>query len=560
VSNPLAAGESGRRALALIVLLALAGRAGSAEDTDSWLIEDRAGVLQIRLAHAERTRPDGGVLTVDPNRRVVTWEGIPGELGCRRKLEVPFARVRAVRDDPEGVVRLEVKGEPRDRWVFVPLPHAAWLALASSRVFEGLGPAVRDSLAGPDGFALPVGGAARFGGVQLRPDTVPPEIAADARVAVERVRQSLGRPAPPSVEVYEALHGRPVDVGLAEIVAAPGAFVGRAVRVRGIAVPLPRGPGFELTDGDARARVTPQPEIEALVRADVRAWSGQEVEVAGVVRRLPGFADGPTLEVAFWECQGPDRVRPSDDVRTVTIRDLAERPADLAGQTVRVVGKFRGRNLFKDLPEPSPSGGWVLKSGRHAAWIVGHGPSGPGFRLDPHLMPDTTRWLEVVGRVETKDGRAVLRARAVALSAPATFVWSGPRLRTDPRPEVVFTLPLADEDVPDSGARLLVQFSAYMDEESFEGRVRLRYGGEDDGRELRRVRWSYDDVRRVLILDPGERLRQGAVIELLLLPGILDVHAAPLEPPPQAAPGEPARVLRWRVSPGPTAEAVPGER
>jgi hypothetical protein len=175
-------------------------------------------------------------------------------------------------------------------------------------------------------------------------------------------------------------------------------------------------------------------------------------------------------------------------------------------------------------------------------------------------MPDTTRWLEVVGRVETKDGRTVLRARAVALTAPATFVWSGTRLRTGSRPEVVFTLPLTDEDVPESGARLLVQFSAYMDEESFEGRVRLRYGGEGPGRELRHVRWSYDDVRRVLILDPGERLRPGAVIELALLPGVLDVHAALLEPPPDAAPGEPARVPPRPGSPGPTAEAGPGVR
>jgi hypothetical protein len=223
-----------------------------------------------------------------------------------------------------------------------------------------------------------------------------------------------------------------------------------------------------------------------------------------------------------------------------------------------MVGKFRGRNLFHDLPEPGPEDAWVLKSGRHAAWIVGHGPSGRGFRLDPHLVRDTTRWLEVVGRVESRGGASVLRAKTVALTAPAAFVWNGPRLRTNPRPEVVFTLPLADEDLPASGARLLVQFSAYMDEESFEGRVLLRYGGEGAGRDLRRVRWSYDDVRRVLILDPGEPLRAGAVVEVLLLPGILDVHAAPLEPPPGAGPADPARVLRWRVSPGPTAEASPG--
>jgi hypothetical protein len=539
-------------------LLAGLGRAAAADDAAEWLIEDRAGVLHLRLAHAERGRPDGGVLVVDPNRRVVTWEGIPGELGCPRKLEAPFARIRAARDEPEGVLRLEVKGEPRGRWVFVPLPHAAWLTSASSRAFQGFGPELRDSLVGPDGFPMPAGGSAAFGGVQLRPDIVPADVASDVRLAVERVRRGLGRTALPSVEVYETLHGRPVEVGIAELLATPGAFEGRAVRVRGAAAPLPRGGGLELADGDVRLRVVPQPEIAGLVRAGAREWNGQEVEVAGVLRRVPGPADGPTHEVAFWECQGPDRTDPADDARTITIRDLVERATELAGQTVRVVGKFRGRNLFHDLEEPGPGGAWVLKSGHHAAWIVGRGPSGRGFRLDTHLVRDTTRWLEVVGRVESKDGVTVLRARAVALSAPAAFVWNGPRLRTGPRPEVVFTLPLADEELPVSGARVLVQFSAYMDEESFEGRVQLWYGGEGVGRELTRLRWTYDDVRRVLVLDPGEPLRAGAVIEVLLLPGILDVHAAPLEPPPGSGPGDPARVLRWRVSPGPLAESDPG--
>ncbi|HEX9186449.1 MAG TPA: hypothetical protein VGB87_05230, partial [Vicinamibacteria bacterium] len=459
--------------------------------------------------------------------------------------------------EPEGVLRLEVKGEPRGRWVFVPLPHAEWLSRASSRAFQGFDPELRDSFVGPDGFGLPVGGAARFGGAQLWPDLVPAEVTADVRLAVEHARRGLGRTAPPSVEVYETLHGRPVEVGIADLVATPGAFEGRAVRVRGVASVLPRG--LELADGGARLRVVPQPEIAGLVRSGAREWAGQEVEVAGVVRRGPGSADGPTHEVAFWEWQGPDRAATlADEARTVTIRDLVERPDELAGQAVRVVGKFRGRNLFHDLKEPGPRGAWVLKSGRHAAWIVGHGPSGRGFRLDPHLVGDTTRWLEVVGRVESRDGATVLRARAVALSAPAAFVWNGPRLRTGPRPDVVFTLPLADEDLPVSGARLLVQFSAYMDEESFEGRVQLRYGGEGSGAGLERLRWSYDDVRRVLILDPGEPLRPGAEVEVRLLPGILDVHATPLEPLAGAVPGDPARVLRWRVSPGPTAEAGPG--
>ena len=542
---------------ALAPLRAAAAPAAAAPAAVDWMIEDPAGVLQVRLAHAEPRRPpDGGVLRVDPNRRVVTWEGVASEVGCRQELEAPFARVRAVRVEPQGVLRLEVRGEPRDRWVFVPLPHAAWLVQTSSAMALGFLPGMRDTLVrgDRDSSPMPASGSAAFMGAQLRQDLVPPEVLSDVRRASERVRASLGRPALPGVDVLEALHGRPVEVGIAELLENPGALEGRAVRVRGVAEPLPRG-GFVLAEGDARLRVVPQPEIADVVGAAIRDWRGQEIEVAGVVRRSAAGTDGPGHEVAFWEYTGPD-LEPTGaaEPRRVRIRDLVERPADFAGQTVRVVGKFRGHNLARDLPNDGPRGGWVVKSGRYALWVTGHGPSGRGFHLNPALESDTTRWVEVAGRVEDRSGLAVLRARTVALTAPAAFVWVGPRLRTDPRPEVVFTLPLADEQVDPADARLLVQFSAYMDEESFEGRVRLRYAG---GPELRRTRWTYDDVRRVLMVDPGETLSGGATVEVALLRGIADVYAAPLAPPPGAGPDDPARVLRWRVSGGPAADALP---
>jgi len=541
--------------LAVSALLRASTPAAAAPPSVDWMVEDRAGVLQLRLAHAEPgRRPDGGVLRVDPNRRVVTWQGVEGEVGCRRTLEAPFARIRAIRDEPQGVLRLELQGEPRDRWVFVPLPHAAWLARAASRIVQGLSPDVRDSLVGPDGFAMPVGGSAAFAGAQTRDDIVPGDVAAAVGLAVERVRASLGRPALPAVAVFEALHGRPVEAGLDELLGKAGLFEGRAVRVRGTAEPLPNGRGIDLADGQARVRAVPQPEVAAVADTAMREWKGREVEVAGVLRRAPPGAGGPSHEIAFWEYTGPDEPPGANEVRAARLRELVERPGDFAGRTVRVVGKFRGRNLSHDLPDAGPRGGWVIKSGRHALWVTGHSPSGRGFRLDPDLERDTTRWVEVTGRVEEHAGLAVLRARDVALAAPAAFVWVGPRLRTDPRPEVVFTLPLRDEEVAPSDARLLVQFSSYMDEESFEDRVRLRYAG---GEELRRARWTYDDVRRVLVVDPGEALRGGATVELSLLPGIADVYAAPLEPPPGSPPEGPARVLRWRVGGSAAAKAMP---
>jgi hypothetical protein len=543
-----------RRTCLFVVAAALAGRSTAAGNETAagseWLFENRAGVLELFLVHRESRSADGGVLHVDPNRRAVTWEGIPGERGCRQKLEASFGSVRAVRDEPMGLVRLEIRGQPRDRWLFVPLPDAAWLAHPASALSSGMSKEVADSLVGPDGFPLPVGGSTVFSGSQFRTDVVPGEVSGDVRLAVERIREALGRTPAPSVELHEALVGRPIDVSIAELLANPGPFEDRAVRVRGVAEILPGRQGLALGDEGGRLRVTPQPELADLVASLARDWKGQEVEVAGVLRRsTASSADAPSHEVVFWEYLGPDTTAATAEVRTATIRELVERPAEFAGETVRVVGRFRGNDVDRSLPPPRPRGAWAIKSGRHAIWVTGHKPSGRGFTLHPELEADTHKWLEVVGRLEVQDGVSRLHALGVALSAPASFVEFGPRLVGAQQPQVVFTLPLADEDPVSRDALFLVQFNAYMDEDSFEGRVRLRYRDvPGPAGDLRRMRWTYDDVRRTLIVVPGEPLQAGATVELLLLDGITDAYATPLGSGPEVGSAAPsARVLRWRV-------------
>lgn len=538
----------------VVLAIALAGgaAAGAAEKgaASEWLLEPREGVVELRLVHHERGRPDGGELLVDSNRRVLIWEGIPGEMGCRQKLEAPFDSVRAVRDEPEGLIRLEIKGQPRGKWVFVPLPHFAWLGQVSSAVTTGFAPGISEMLTGPDGQQMPLGGTARFAGPQMRPDRVPGEVTADVRLAVERIRHALGRRPAPSVELYEALNGRPVEVSIAELFAAPDLFQSRAVRVRGVAEPLPQGRGLKLSDEGCELLAVPQPEIEPIVQSLVRDWRGQEVEVAGVLRRRSAApSEAPAPEIGFWEYLGPERVHAATaEASRAAIRDLLERPAEFAGRTVRVVGRFRGGNLERDLPEPGPRSAWVIKSGHHAIWVTGHKPAGRGFALRPEIAQNTGKWLEVVGRLETWKETMVLRAKAVALTAPAASVLRGPRLRTLERPEVVFTLPLVGDEPVAPDAIFLVQFSTYMDEDTFENRIRLRYGDlpEPQG-ELRSVRWRYDDVKRTLMVDPGAPLRRGGSVELLLLPGITDAWAVPLLSAPETGPQGILRLLRWQV-------------
>ena len=534
--------------------VALPGVAGTAvaETTTAseWLSEPRAGVVKLLLVHHERGRPDGGELLVDASRRLLIWQGIPGELGCRRSLEAPFDSVRAVRDEPEGLIRLEIKGQPRGTWVFVPLPHAAWLGQVSSPLTSGIEPTVRDNLVGPDGLPMPVGGAASFAGPQMRLERVPVEVEADVRLAVERIRETLGRRPVPSVELYEALNGRPAEVSIGEILADPAAFAGRAVRVRGVAEPLPRDRGLKLVEEGSALVALPQPEIEPIVRSLLRDWRGQEVEVAGVLRRRPAAGEEASPEVVFWEYLGPESVaEPSAETPTIAIGDLLARPEEFADRIVRVVGRFRGRNLEHDLPEGGPRSAWVIKSGRDAIWVTGRKPAGRGFALRPDLAQDTDKWLEVVGRPERWKETTVLRARAVALTAPvASIRLRGSRLRTAEKPEVVFTLPLLGEEAVAPDTVFLVQFSTYMDEATFESRVRLRYADvpEPEG-ELRSARWRYDEAKRTLVVHPGVPLRRGATVELLLLPGITDAWTVPLLPAP--APGSEGilRLLRWQV-------------
>ena len=97
-----------------------------------------------------------------------------------------------------------------------------------------------------------------------------------------------------------------------------------------------------------------------------------------------------------------------------------------------------------------------------------------------------------------------------------------------------------------------VQFSNDMEESSFKDRVVFRYAGRpqpgDNALDAKRV--SYDLGRKTLTVDPGDLLRPGRVVELLLLPGIVDLDGLPLETRPGRNPGVATDVLRYMVAGG----------
>ncbi len=379
---------------------------------------------------------------------------------------------------------------------------------------------------------------------------------AAASAAAQQVQ--LGSP----MNQYELRYGTPVEVSITDLVQSPDSYVDRAVRTHG-RLSLEGLGTHTLQDGfGARVLIGPVNEIAASWETEARTLFGQDVEVTGVFLRTSVSGEGaaPTVggAIRFWSFIGGEAPKEAlAKAESFGLETLVTRPGRYDGRLVKVVGQFRGRNLFGDLPTRSQTGrsDWVLKDELFAVWITGKKPKGDGFELDASLKRDTGKWLEVAGRVETRRGATYIVAQSVILTTeprPAARAQPPPLPPERPRrlPVVVFALPLdGDVDVP-GDARFAVQFSNDMDEGSFKGKVVLRYVGRPmpGDREFDGVRITYDGGRRALIVDPGDRLRPGRQVELLLLPGIVDSDGQALETRPgRTAAPDVVDVLRFQV-------------
>ena len=360
---------------------------------------------------------------------------------------------------------------------------------------------------------------------------------------------------------FERQYGTPIDVAIETLVQMPESYVDRAVRTRGKLDMLGgiSQRNWGLGQLGAYVSIVPVRDIAFPFEQSARTWGGREIEVSGIVSlgKHP-LNQTPITVITFWSFEGPSEQRddrpPSPEA---TLEELLTRQGQRDGERIRVVGQFRGSNLFGDLPSFSrwKSRDWVLKNDVFAVWVTGEKPKGKGWRLDPKLRRDTGKWLLVEGRVRTVDGVVYILAERVELTtapSPTARVQDAPKLPPLPLkpPVVIFSLPLDGErDIP-ADTVFHVQFSADMEEASFEGRVGLRYAGRPrpGDRVLDALTLSYDMGRRALTVDPGDLLRAGRMVELILLPGILDIDGQLLEPRPDHNPGGAADVLRFQVA------------
>lgn len=239
-------------------------------------------------------------------------------------------------------------------------------------------------------------------------------------------------------------YGPAQPVELADVAHNPDNYQRRNVVVRGYVEMLPHD-AWGLGEGGASLLIVQVPEMN---RFDLRDLAGRRVEVTGVVRILPerqgtcqiqgrpapaSLCDDPALPPV------PDAQPewPKGSITATGVLDLTDTrrievgrprsrvggilsdPAAMAGKAVRVIGRFRGANLFGDLPEETRRGDddWVLQDGEQSMWVTGRPPRGKGFHLDPASKADTGRWLEVHGKVQAVGDVAYLKASKILLVA-----------------------------------------------------------------------------------------------------------------------------------------------
>ena len=366
------------------------------------------------------------------------------------------------------------------------------------------------------------------------------------------------------VSRYDALYGKPVDVAVDDLVQESSAYTNRAVRTHGrleLSYETTQR-GYLLRGFLYQIRIAPVREVATEWEQEALKMMGGDVEITGVFLEIGQGQQGQQGQtpygVQFWSFTGPPEKEPKGEIKApeVTLEKLVVNPGKRDGQMIRVVGKFRGRNLYGDLPVSTQrtSADWVIKDDLYAIWVTGKKPKGAGWELDSGLKRDTGKWIEVIGKPETVRGVTYIKAVRIQLTPQPTRaveVKPPPPPPEKPRkpPVVVFALPLDGDGEVAPDSRFVVQFSKDMDESTFDGHVLLRYTGPvlPGDRAFDGLKLTYDRGRRALTVDPGDVLRPRRQIELILLPGISDIDGLTLIPRGTSQKADVIDVLRYRV-------------
>jgi hypothetical protein len=229
---------------------------------------------------------------------------------------------------------------------------------------------------------------------------------------------------------------------------------------------------------------------------------------------------------------------PSSTSTAPSVRSIALSPDRYEGREVKVVGRFKGRNLYGDLPQPLGKTKWdfVLQSADGAVWVTGMRPKGKGFDLDPVARVDTGRWLEVTGVVSMMGSMPFITASAMqSATAPQTLVEvpvpEQPRLAA---PEVIFSAPVPDDHDVERNVRVRVQFSRDIDPRTIDGHVTVAYvppaGAGAPPPAVPSFTTIYNDVAHAIEIRFAQPLERFQQVKVEITDGIIALDRQPVKP------------------------------
>ena len=228
---------------------------------------------------------------------------------------------------------------------------------------------------------------------------------------------------------------------------------------------------------------------------------------------------------------------PSSPPKGPTVRAIALAPESYVDREVKIIGRFKGRNLYGDLPFAIAKAKWdfVVQSAEGALWVTGIRPRGKGFDLDPAKRVDTGRWVEVTGVVRRQGVTPYIEASAISLAtAPEEAVAvTLPERPPQPPPTVIFSAPIADDQSVDRAMPIRIQFSRDMDPRSLRDRVRISYvapAGSAPPAAPPQFTAAYNDAVHAIEIKFSQPLESFQQIKVELLEGITALDGQPLSP------------------------------
>jgi hypothetical protein len=269
---------------------------------------------------------------------------------------------------------------------------------------------------------------------------------------------------------------------------------------------------------------------------------GQVIDVGRLEPGDPRLGDYPTRRsIGEWPRPGTHLVLSVTGVAEAplaavpSVRALTLEPWKFEGQRIQLNGRFRGRNLYGDVPAAPGRTRYdfVLAAPEGAVWITGLRPRGRNFDLDVERRLDTKRWLEVTGTVARCGSHLCLEAGDIKLGTEpeiAAEPEAGPPASLRTPAEVVFSSPLDGETDIRTTTTVRVQFSKGLRQATLEGRILARYAGTAESNPPLEIQTSYDATIPAIEIVFTRPLEPFRTITVELGSGILAFDGAPLAP------------------------------